>query len=142
VGVDPQSRAFILDAIKALAQQGAAVIYTSHYMDEIEAIADQVLILDQGRVLRAGRLADVLAQDAQLLVLRADGLAGDALAALLARFGQVQRRGELWQVSLNAPPAALLAALDAAGARVLHAEFGRGNLEQVFMALTQRSLRD
>jgi ABC-2 type transport system ATP-binding protein len=42
VGVDPQSRAFILDAIKSLAQAGAAVIYASHYMEEIEAIADRV----------------------------------------------------------------------------------------------------
>ena len=45
VGVDPQSRAFLLDVIKTLANQGAAVIYTSHYMEEIEALADHVVIL-------------------------------------------------------------------------------------------------
>ncbi|HMC13221.1 MAG TPA: ABC transporter ATP-binding protein, partial [Gallionellaceae bacterium] len=48
VGVDPQSRAFLLDAVKALANNGAAVIYTSHYMEEIEAIANRVIIIDDG----------------------------------------------------------------------------------------------
>jgi ABC-2 type transport system ATP-binding protein len=149
VGVDPQSRAFMLDAIKALAARGGAVIYTSHYMDEIEAIADQVMILDHGRVLRSGSLEELLVQDACLLTLVADGLTPEALTRVLAAYGEVERVGERFRVRLNAPgaasaatPAAALAALDAAGARVRRAEFGRGNLEQLFMSLTHRSLRD
>jgi ABC-2 type transport system ATP-binding protein len=142
VGVDPQSRAFVLDAIRTLARQGATVIYTSHYMEEIEAIADQVVILDHGRVLRAGSLDDLLAQDAMVLTLAADGIAPAALAELLSRFGTLEQLGERMRLHLSAPPAAVLAALDAAGARVRHAEFGRGNLEQLFMSLTRRSLRD
>ena len=142
VGVDPQSRAFILDAIKTLAREGAAVIYTSHYMDEIEAIADQVVILDHGRVLRAGALDELLAQDAMVLTLAADGIASEALIAQLSRFGTVEKFGARLRVRLNTTPAIALAALDAAGAHVREAEFGRGNLEQLFMSLTRRSLRD
>jgi ABC-2 type transport system ATP-binding protein len=142
VGVDPQSRAFMLDAIKALARQGAAVIYTSHYMEEIEAIADTVVILDHGRVLRAGSLDELLAQDAPMMSLAADGIAPEALVALLSRFGTAEAVGDRIQLQLSAPPAAVLAALDAADARVRHAEFGRSNLEQLFMSLTKRSLRD
>lgn len=142
VGVDPQSRAFVLDAIRTLARQGAAVIYTSHYMEEIEALADQVVILDHGRVLRAGPLDELLAQDAMVMTLAADGITPEALMALLSRFGSVENLGERMRVHLNAPPATVLAALDAAHARVRHAEFGRANLEQLFMSLTQRSLRD
>ena len=142
VGVDPQSRAFVLDAIKTLATQGAAVIYTSHYMEEIEAIADDVVILDQGRVLRAGSLDDLLAQDAMVMTLAADGIAPEALMQLLSRFGTAQALGDRMRLELNAAPAAVLAALDAAGALVRYAEFGRGNLEQLFMSLTHRSLRD
>ena len=142
VGVDPQSRAFILDAIKTLAREGAAVIYTSHYMDEIEAIADQVVILDHGRVLRAGALDELLAQDAMVLTLAADGIAPEALIEQLSRFGTVEKFGARLRVRLNTTPAIALAALDAAGAHVREAEFGRGNLEQLFMSLTRRSLRD
>jgi len=142
VGVDPQSRAFMLDAIKTLAKQGASVIYTSHYMEEIEAIADDVVILDHGRVLRAGSLDELLAQDQMVMTLAADGIAPDALHAVLSRFGTVDTLADRVRLLLTAPPAAVLAALDAAGARVRHAEFGRSNLEQLFMSLTKRSLRD
>ena len=142
VGVDPQSRAFMLDAIKTLAKQGASVIYTSHYMEEIEAIADDVVILDHGRVLRAGSLDELLAQDQMVMTLAADGVTPEALQALLSQFGTVDALADRVRLLLTAPPATVLAALDAAGARVRHAEFGRSNLEQLFMSLTKRSLRD
>lgn len=143
VGVDPQSRAFILDAIRDLARQGATVVYTSHYMDEIEAIADRVAIIDHGQVLRAGPLAELLAQDATRLAVVADGIAPEALVALLARIGPVERRGELVSVELGHTPASVVfAAIEAAGAQLRHAQLGRQNLEELFMALTHRSLRD
>ena len=140
VGVDPQSRAFILDAIKSLAQAGAAVIYASHYMEEIEAIADRVAILDHGRVLREGSLDDLLSRSAMLLTLAADGLD----AEMLSRFGTVEQGAAQWRIHLNpgSGPGPVLAALEASGIEVRHAEFGRHDLEQLFMALTHRSLRD
>ena len=140
VGVDPQSRAFILDAIKSLAQQGAAVIYASHYMEEIEAIADRVVILDRGHVLREGALDDLLSKSAMLLTLAADGLE----AGMLSRFGTVEEGGVHWRIHLDRGigPGPVLAALEAQGIEVRHAEFGRHDLEQLFMALTHRSLRD
>ena len=51
VGIDPQSRNFILEAIKNLRDQGVSVIYTTHYMEEIEAIAEDVIIVDHGQKL-------------------------------------------------------------------------------------------
>ena len=140
VGVDPQSRAFILDAIKSLAQKGAAVIYASHYMEEIEAIADRVAILDHGRVLRDGPLDELLSKSTMLLTLAADGLD----AQMLSRFGTVEQGAASWRIHLNPGngPGPVLAALEAAGIEVRHAEFGRHDLEQLFMALTHRSLRD
>jgi ABC-2 type transport system ATP-binding protein len=140
VGVDPQSRAFVLDAIKSLAAGGAAVIYATHYMEEVEAIADRVAILDNGRVLRNGTLEALLSEGAMVLTVRADGVA----PALLARFGAVEEGPDHWRVRLadGIRPAEVLAALDASGATVRQAEFGRYNLEQLFMALTHRSLRD
>lgn len=144
VGVDPQSRAFLLDAVKTLARNGAAVIYTSHYMEEIEAIADRVVILDDGKVLCDGTLDELLGGGAVRVLLGVEGVSGVALSALLDSFGTVTAAGVNWLVTL-APeknPVALLAALEQAGGRVRYAEFGRSNLEQLFMTLTHRLLRD
>lgn len=54
VAVDPQSRNRILEGIQELNRQGATVIYTSHYMEEVEQICDRVTIIDHGRALATG----------------------------------------------------------------------------------------
>jgi ABC-2 type transport system ATP-binding protein len=70
VGVDPQSRSFLLDSIRALAGEGRTILYTSHYMEEVEAICDHVAIIDAGRVLRQGALAELLRDDAAMVPVR------------------------------------------------------------------------
>jgi ABC-2 type transport system ATP-binding protein len=70
VGVDPQSRSFLLDSIRALAGEGRTLLYTSHYMEEVEAICDHVAIIDAGRVLRQGALAELLRDDAAVVPVR------------------------------------------------------------------------
>ena len=54
VGVDPQSRNFILEKIKEANAKGATVIYTSHYMEEVEAICTRIAIMDNGRIIATG----------------------------------------------------------------------------------------
>ncbi len=54
VAVDPQSRNNILDGIKKLRDNGATIVYTTHYMEEVEMICDRVIILDKGKVLASG----------------------------------------------------------------------------------------
>lgn len=54
VGVAPQSRNFILEKIKAANAKGATVIYTSHYMEEVEAICTRIAIMDNGRIIATG----------------------------------------------------------------------------------------
>ena len=54
VGIDPQSRNFILDKIKESNKNGATVIYTSHYMEEVEAICTRIAIMDNGKVIATG----------------------------------------------------------------------------------------
>ena len=61
VGVDPQSRAYILDTLRRLRdQRGLTVIYTSHYMEEVQDLCDRVAILDAGRVIAEGSLPELL----------------------------------------------------------------------------------
>lgn len=54
VAVDPQSRNNILDGIKELRSQGATIVYTSHYMEEVEMICDRIIILDKGQIIASG----------------------------------------------------------------------------------------
>jgi ABC-2 type transport system ATP-binding protein len=144
VGVDPQSRAFLLDAVKQLAKAGCTVIYTSHYMEEVEAIADRVVILDHGRVLKSGTLHELLADSSTQLNLAVEGGNTERLMPVLAPFGPVTQLAEGVQLAL-APGqtlAAVLAAVQSAGMVVRQVRFGHANLEHVFMALTHRYLRD
>ena len=142
-GVDPQSRAFLLDAVKKLARQGSAVIYTSHYMEEVEDIADRIVILDHGQVLRHGTLNELLDGNMQLQVAVEEDTQ-DQLASLLAAFGQitVSRDGVLLTFAKQQNSAAALMAIQSAGLTLRHAKFGRANLGDLFMSLTHRSLRD
>lgn len=54
VGIDPQSRYFILEKIKEISAQGSTVIYTSHYMEEVEAICTRIAIVDSGKIIALG----------------------------------------------------------------------------------------
>ncbi|MBR4619341.1 MAG: DUF4162 domain-containing protein, partial [Bacilli bacterium] len=54
VAVDPQSRNNILDGIKKLRDNGATIVYTTHYMEEVELLCDRVIILDKGAILASG----------------------------------------------------------------------------------------
>lgn len=54
VAVDPQSRNNILDGIQKLRKEGATIVYTTHYMEEVEQICDRIIILDKGKILATG----------------------------------------------------------------------------------------
>ena len=54
VAVDPQSRNNILDGIKKLRDEGATIVYTTHYMEEVEMICDRIIILDKGKIIAEG----------------------------------------------------------------------------------------
>jgi len=59
VAVDPQSRNNILEGIKELQKMGASIIYTTHYMEEVEMLCDRIIIMDQGTVIAEGTCDDL-----------------------------------------------------------------------------------
>ena len=141
VAVDPQSRNAILEGICRLRDEGATVVYTSHYMEEVEAICQRVAIIDQGQVLAEGALDDLLRCDESV----AELVLGTDMPAELARRYQATAQEPL-AYRLELPNASalprLLDELAAAGCPVHRLNVGRQNLEQLFMRLTRRSLRD
>ncbi|MGI9592846.1 MAG: ABC transporter ATP-binding protein [Myxococcota bacterium] len=60
VGVDPQSRESLFEAVRRLAEEGAAVLYTTHYMEEAERLCSRIAILDEGRMIALGALDELL----------------------------------------------------------------------------------
>ncbi len=65
VAVDPQSRNNILDGIKKLREAGATIVYTTHYMEEVEILCDRIIILDKGKIIASGT-ADELKKKARI----------------------------------------------------------------------------
>jgi len=150
VGVDPQSRNAIFETIEALAGQGRTVVYTTHYMEEVERLCDRIVIVDHGRVLADDTLTGMLAnaQVGNKLTLKYD-MPPDAAA-----LAEIRNLPGVTQVDLSGAEVSVLAnELGTAAPRVLErlAAHGfscqeltsrRANLEDVFLALTGRTLRD
>jgi len=146
-GVDPQSRNAIFDNLEALKRAGKALVYTTHYMEEAERLADRIVIIDHGKVVAGGTLAELVRvlPAAQTLALDIDGTPDES--ALRALHGVRHVRFEDGHLTLGVDDLAdttvgVLRALAAGGASVRHLSSGRANLEDVFLALTGRQLRD
>jgi len=73
VGVDPQSRVAILDLIREQANHGATVIYTTHYMEEAQKLCDELAIIDHGKIIAMGTLAELRAMLGERDVVRISG---------------------------------------------------------------------
>jgi len=152
VGVDPQSRNAIFDTLEALKAQGRSLIYTSHYMEEVERLADHIVIIDHGKVLADAAPADLyrrLPTQAALQVELADTdiLPAELLVASLASLpgvAGVRREGVSLDISLHgaAHAAPVLRWLDEQGHTLTHFATARTKLEDIFLSLTGRTLRD
>lgn len=81
VAVDPQSRNNILDGIKKLRDNGATIIYTTHYMEEVEIICDRIIILDKGKILAMGTSNELkeLAKIEEKVTIESQGLEDEQL---------------------------------------------------------------
>jgi len=124
VGVDPQSRNWIFDNIESLRRGGTTVLYTTHYMEEAERLCDQVAIMDRGRLIAQGTVAELVAAHGGASIMAAELEGGESF----------RRETE--------NPLEDLASLVQEGRRLLRLKVDRPGLEKVFLNLTGRSLRD
>ena len=149
VGVDPQSRNAILEAIALLGRSGMAILYTTHYMEEAERLCDRVGIIDAGEIKAEGTRRELIAlvgERDQVRLTAAGNLAaaGEALAKLEGVADVAVKDGVLEIVVSDARGLLprLLGAVDDAGANVRSVEVVEPDLESVFLHLTGRALRD
>ena len=142
VGVDPQSRNHIFECVKQLRADGATIIYTTHYMEEVEALCDRVAIVDAGAIVALGTVAELIAQHAGRGVeLELEGDV-EAAARAAAAHGEVTRDGHVLRVVPSAGLGAAIAAGESAGARGARGASREATREAAFLALTGRALRD
>ncbi|MEY2477084.1 MAG: linearmycin/streptolysin transport system ATP-binding protein [Actinomycetota bacterium] len=149
VGVDPQSRNSLLETVAALAREGRAVLYTTHYMEEAERLCDRVGIIDAGRLVAEGTRRELVGQVGEL-----DRLQISATGDVVALADQCRNLPTVQEATIVDGAVHLLAtggrqllrsvieAADRAGADVASVELVEPDLETVFLHLTGKALRD
>lgn len=143
VGVDPQSRQRIWDMLAALRRDGAALLLTTHQLDEAQQLCDRIVIIDHGRTIAAGTLRELIASTIghqHEVVMRLD--AAPNAASALGRFAVegCTLRGRLSDVAAELP--GMLSAVAASGRRIEDVHLSSPTLHSVFIALTGRELRE
>ncbi len=145
-GMDPQARRLVWDLVAALRRDGVAVLLTTHLMDEAEELADEVVIIDNGRVVAHGSPAALTAGRQQELRFRArPGMTLTGLdAALPAGYRACETAAGRYLVQGRIDPAVLstiTAWCAEQGALANDVQIDRRSLEDVFLELTGRELR-
>lgn len=149
-GLDPQSRRQLWDIIRHFQQAGGTVLLTTHYMDEAERLCDRLAIIDHGQVIAEGTPADLIDRlgGHHMVEFQVSGNSdGNALGIWRALPGVESVRHDNGLVCLNVrePHLTIPALLDAVtkeGEQLLHLTTRQASLEDVFVRLTGRHLRE
>jgi ABC-2 type transport system ATP-binding protein len=149
VGVDPQSRVRLLELVRDEARAGTCVLYTTHYMEEAEALCHRLAIIDHGRIVASGTLADLRSMLAERDLLRLTGVfAPHSARAAMERIDSVEiLHCDESLLSLSVPEAsaklpAIFVALAEVGAEVRGTTLTQPSLESLFIKLTGKELRE
>ncbi|TVP95538.1 MAG: ABC transporter ATP-binding protein [Acholeplasmatales bacterium] len=148
VGIDPQSRNYILEFVKELAKQAdTAILYTSHYIEEVQAISDRVYIIDQGHIIAHGTVKALIEkmQGDQVMAITVKHPAKATVLTLKAipDIKEVSLEGDTYQIVTEPGVSVLdkcLALL--AEQTITDVSNQQANLEDVFLMLTGKTLRD
>jgi ABC-2 type transport system ATP-binding protein len=146
-GVDPQSRNHIFEEIRRVNRAGTTVVYTSHYMEEVQALCPRVGILDHGRLIACDLVSTILQHLHGIIRFRvphlADGLRRRIAGLESVRIGHADDQSmELECQDVKKTLLRLLAALTEAQVELTSLETQEPNLEHVFLHLTGHGLRD
>ncbi|HYL57692.1 MAG TPA: ABC transporter ATP-binding protein [Candidatus Acidoferrales bacterium] len=149
VGVDPQSRGRIFAVVEAAANRGAAILYSTHYMEEAERLCNRIVLIDHGRIVAQGTDAELIAlagNEPRIEVMTKkelprgwwDGIAGvnEVPSDVVEGFCAV-----LTLASVDQVPEVIRRA-GAAGEEVIEFRVHRPNLQDAFLKLTGHALRD
>ena len=149
VGIDPQSRNHILESVKTLQKEGSTILYTSHYMEEVDEICSRIAVMDQGRIIAQGtseELKNLISSEEKV-----DMVLSEVNFALVEEIkkldGVVECHVEGKQLTVLARKNSGLIGkisliIGRSGSDILSLQVDRITLESVFLTLTGKSLRD
>jgi ABC-2 type transport system ATP-binding protein len=150
VGVDPQSRNAIFDTLKTLQSRGKTLIYTTHYMEEVERLCDRVAIMDHGQIIANDTLPGLrrLLPDRDRLQVELTDVGSNGLLEQLTTLAGVRLAHlhgttltlEIDHIGRDVPT--ILTWLDTRNFHIRSASTHQTALEDIFLHLTGRSLRD
>ena len=151
-GLDPQSRRQVWGLIAAYRARGGTVVLTTHYMEEAERLCDRVAIVDQGKLVRQGAPAELIAAlpgdhiiELEIERTSATGLDAEELRALPSVMEAHLSSEGMWSLAVREPEravAAVLALVERKACSLARLGTRKASLEDVFVALTGRHLRD
>ncbi len=147
VGVDPQSRNLIFEEVRRLNQEGLTVVYTSHYMEEVEALCTRIGIIDQGELKACDTLPRLLQTLRGLIRCKLAGIT-PAFRERLATLANGRLREpepdviELECNDVKGDLVRLVGLLNESQVELVHLQTEEPNLERIFLHLTGRALRD
>ena len=148
VGIDPQSRNHILESVKKIAQKGTTVLYTSHYMEEVQAISNRIAVMDAGRVIAGGTFDELVGRIQHEDKVRfTANLTSDALTEDLKAISGIKnviQSGNEYLVISGAGSGNVNRIMEVASRHGGVTSFSedKPNLEDVFLTLTGKRLRD
>ena len=149
VAVDPQSRNNILEGIKKLNQEGSTIIYTSHYMDEVDFLCDDIVIIDKGKVLAKGtsrELKDMI-DLTEKISLEASGISEEILKDLrgLDHLISLDYKDDILRLNFSKGDSNLIKLISFLSEKNIEYKsisVEKPSLNDVFLELTGKDLRD
>jgi lipooligosaccharide transport system ATP-binding protein len=141
-GLDPQARLAVWAALRALLREGVTLVVTTHYMEEAERLADQLVVMDHGRILERGTPTDLIRRVVGADVVEVSGVPLERVSDIVGDLGRVEPRGDASAVLTHEPTAVV---------ERLRCELGPGpyrclvrpaDLEDVFLLLTGKGLAE
>ena len=148
VGIDPQARKNILDIIREIVKEGSTILFTTHHLEEAEALCDRIAIIDHGKILETGSVEELakVVGDGDIVSIKGSFTAVQLKTILENESVNILNAAEhtatmsLSHGGLNI--AALLQKFSEAGIEVTDISMQKPSLESVFLKLTGRELRD
>lgn len=147
VGIDPQSRNHIMEAILQLNREGTTILYTTHYMEEAEQLCSRIAIMDAGQIVAQGNLSELrgLIEENWYIAIKVKGMPDVDKLSRVSGVEKIDLNGNALRFTCRGKHAQLrdiLEVLAQTHSEVLDLSIDEPNLEDVFLTLTGKRLRD